>query len=379
MPEEWNTIQPEPPETTLDLELLKKEVGQRFPFYEMKFNRTTAAFFCRIDETALEENFDSLRRALTEKGYIPMLRYEQGEHIIYILQKQKKKERTIWINISLLVATIITTALTGSLLYMNYPDLWRVPNPVDIIKPENLIPGTLLFALPLMTILFVHEMGHYLVSKKHGVAASLPFFIPIPPILPDFNIGTFGALISSRDPMPNRKALLDIGIAGPLAGFLIALFVTAIGIATSSIVPVSQISSGEPILGSSLLFLFLSNVLLTVPPGFSLSLNLVAFAGWIGLLITSINLLPASQLDGGHIFRAVLGEKQKWAGWIAVFLMVFTGWFFFALLIVLMMGMQHPPPLNDATPLDTRRKWLFLVAVIILIICFIPFPISVAP
>jgi membrane-associated protease RseP (regulator of RpoE activity) len=375
MPDDWSNLEQTNKDTTLDIELLKREVGQRFPFYDMKFNINTAAFFCRIDEETLEEKFDSLRKSLSEKGYIPMFRYEKGEHIIYVIKKIKKKEKPIWINISLLIATIITTILTGSILYMGHFDIWNMPNVVNMFSIENLFNGAILFALPLMSILFVHEMGHYFISKKHGIRTSLPFFMPIPPIVPSFNIGTFGALISSRDPMPNKKALFDVGIAGPLAGFLVAIPVTIIGIATSETVPISQISSGEPLLGSSVLFILLSDMILQIPEGFALNMSLIAFAGWVGLLITSVNLLPAGQLDGGHIFRAFLGEKQKYAGWIAVFIMIFTGWLFFAIIIIFMMGMLHPPPLNDATELDINRKLLFFVALAILILCYIPYPI----
>jgi membrane-associated protease RseP (regulator of RpoE activity) len=113
---------------------------------------------------------------------------------------------------------------------------------------------------------------------------------------------------------------------------------------------------------------------LEIPSNASIELSLTAFAGWIGLLITSINLLPAGQLDGGHIFRAVLGDKQKYAGWIAIIIMIFTGWTFFALIIILLMGMMHPPPLNDTIDLDNKRKILFMISLCILIICFIPFP-----
>lgn len=376
MPDNWNPFRNENNVTNLDIELLKREVGQRFPFYEVKSNLNTVAFFCRIDEETLEGNFDSLRKSLSEKGYVPMLRYEKGEHTIYIIRKPKRKEKSIWINISLLIATIITTIITGSLLNMGYSEIQSVTNILDIFNINNLFSGTVFFALPLMSILFVHEMGHYFTSKKHGIKTSLPFFLPIPPILPGFNIGTFGALISSSDPMPNKKALFDVGISGPLAGFIIAIPVTAIGIATSEIVPISDFSSGEVILGSSFLFIILSNMIHIIPEGFALNLNSTAFAGWVGLLITSINLLPAGQLDGGHIFRAVLGKKQKYVGWIAVFIMIFTGWAFFAIIIVLMMGMMHPPPLNDDTDIDMKRKVLFFVALAILILCFIPFPIS---
>jgi membrane-associated protease RseP (regulator of RpoE activity) len=223
-------------------------------------------------------------------------------------------------------------------------------------------------------------MGHYFISKKHGIATSLPFFLPIPPILPSFNIGTFGALISSRDPMPNKKALFDVGISGPLAGFIVAIPVTAIGVFTAKVVPIVPLNllpEGQAVFGSSILIDLLSHAIRDIPKGFTIDMNPILFAGWVGLLITSINLLPAGQLDGGHIFRAVLGEKQKYAGWIAVFIMILTGWWFFAFIIIFLMGMMHPPPLNDHTEVDIRRKLLFFVALIVLIICFIPFPIYV--
>jgi membrane-associated protease RseP (regulator of RpoE activity) len=363
-----------------DIELLKIEVGKHFPFYDLRFNRKTSMFFVRIEEDTLESKFDSLRRSLSEKGFIPILKYEKGEHIIYVVKKQKRKEKPVWVNYLLLIATIITTILTGSILHLGFSDVWTMPNPIAVLNPINLLYGAFLFSLPLMSILIIHEMGHYLISKKHGIATSLPFFLPIPPVLPSFNIGTFGALISSRDPMPNKKALFDVGIAGPIAGFLVALPITAIGIATAKIVPIpieTSLQPGEAVFGSSILIEFLARGILNLPPGFTIDMNPILFAGWVGLLITSINLLPAGQLDGGHIFRAVLGENQKYAGWIAIFIMIFTGWFFFAIIIIFLMGMMHPPPLNDDTKLDNKRKLLFIVAIVVLIICFIPYPIVV--
>ena len=375
MSNNWNLFSNTDKASNLDIELLKKEVGQHFPFYDIKYNLNSAAFFCRIDKESLEENFDLLRKSLSEKGYIPMLRYEKGEHIIYVMNKPIRKEKSVLINITLLIATVITTVLTGSILYMGHFDIWTITNVINVFNIKNLFYGGMLFAFPLMSILFVHEMGHYFTSKKHGIKTSLPFFMPIPPILPSFNIGTFGALISSSDPMPNKKALFDVGISGPIAGFLVAIPVTILGIMFSIPAPLSEPVSGEIMLGGSILFSFLSSTILNIPAGTPIDLSLTAFAGWVGLLITSINLLPAGQLDGGHIFRAVLGRKQKYAGWIAIFILIFTGWTFFAIIIVFMMGMMHPPPLNDDTDIDLRRKLLFFVALIILVICFIPVPI----
>ena len=358
----------------LDIELLKKEVGQQFPFYDLKFDNNSAIFFCRIDKNSLEEKFDFLRESLKKQNYVPILRYEKGEDVIYVVKKPYRKEKSIWINIFLIFSTIITTVITGSILYIGYNDIWNIPDFLIIFNIDNLFYGGLLFAFPLMSILIIHEMGHYFSSKKHGIRSSLPFFIPVPPILPNFNIGTFGALISSHDPMPNKKVLFDVGISGPLAGFFIAIPVTIIGIMFSTPSITTDTIPGEFMLGPSILFTLLTSLILNIPYDTSIDLSLTAFAGWIGLLITSINLLPAGQLDGGHIFRAVLGEKQKYAGWIAVIIMIFTGWTFFALIIILLMGMMHPPPLNDNTNLDNKRKLLFFVALAILILCFIPFP-----
>lgn len=307
-----------------------------------------------------------------------MLKHEKGEDIIYVLKKPEGKEKPFWINIGLLVAVIVTTILTGSILYQGFYDLWSLPNPYDILKLENLLFGALLFALPLMSILFIHEMGHYLISKKHKIATSFPFFIPIPPILPNFNIGTFGAIISSKEPMPDKKALFDVGFSGPLAGFLVAIPVTIIGVVFADIIPVETIQnapSGTTIFGSSLLIDILVKFIHNLPATETIDMNPVLFAGWVGLLVTSINLLPAGQLDGGHIFRAAIGEKQKYVAWTAIIIMIFTGWWFFAFIILFMMGTSHPPPLNDKTKLDNKRKILFIIAILILLLCFIPFPI----
>ncbi|UCH72478.1 MAG: site-2 protease family protein [Thermoplasmatales archaeon] len=378
MSENWNSFETKDKTRNLDIDLLKDEVGKHFPFYDIKFNADTAVFFCTIDEETLEKNFDSLRISLSEKGYLPMLRYEKGEHILYVFRKPKRKEKSIWINIALLIATIITTILTGSILHIGETDIWSLSNITDIFAFKNIIIGAALFAFPLMSILFVHEMGHYYISKKHGISTSLPYFMPIPPIIPGFNIGTFGALIASRDAMPDKKALFDVGMAGPLTGFMVAVPVTIIGILSADIVPIIPISdlpTGETAIGFSLLIEILINSIKEIPNGFTISINPIFFAGWVGLLITSINLLPAGQLDGGHIFRAIFGEKQKYIGWVAVLILIFTGWLFFAFIIIFMMGASHPPPLNDKTEIGMKRKILFVVALIMLILCFIPFPI----
>ena len=371
----YNFNKPSQNQDPFDIEFLKQEIGLRFPFYDMRIMGDHVAFYCQIDKSIENVQFDNIRKSLSTQGYIPLLRHEHGEDVIYVIKKPLRKEKSKWLNFILLIATIITTILTGSLLNIGVNDLQSLENIMEVLYPENLFYGMIFFSFPLLSILAIHEMGHYFVSKRHGIHTSLPFFIPIPPILPGFNIGTFGALISSHDPMPNKKALFDVGISGPLAGFIVAVPVTIIGLMTSEFVKVSSVTQGEILLGSSLLFELLSMVFVSIPNGYALTLNPVAFAGWIGLLITSINLLPAGQLDGGHIFRSILGDKQKYAGYIAVFIMIFTGWVFFAILIIFLIGMNHPPPLNDEGTLDLKRRLLFIVAISILILCYIPYPI----
>ncbi|MCX6661634.1 MAG: site-2 protease family protein [Euryarchaeota archaeon] len=374
MPDNSNNFNQIPLEQPFDLELLQREVGQRFPFYDMKSNINTIAFFCRIDEETFEEKFESLRLSLVEKNYIPMIKYEHGEYILYVVKKpQSKKRKSVWVNLILLVATVFTTTLAGALQWVDIDQV----NWINMVSFPYLWQGFIFFSVPLMLILGVHEMGHYYASKKHHVDASLPYFIPLPP---PFLLGTFGALISTREPIPNRKALLDIGIAGPLCGFLVAIPISLIGFFLMQQQPLPIPSSGANIsLVSPLLLQWMQSL-------FSISGNYIIhptlFAGWVGIFLTAVNLLPAGQLDGGHIARAILKEKHKYISWMVIFVLAglsffYTGWLMFAIIILLFIGTQHQPPLNEITPLDTKRKLLGLVILIIFIVSFAPIPFGV--
>jgi len=247
---------------------------------------------------------------------------------------------------------------------------------MNMFSLQYLWQGFIFFSVPLLLILGVHEMGHYYASKKHHVDASLPFFIPLPP---PFLLGTFGALISTREPIPNRKALLDIGVAGPLCGFLVAIPISLIGFFLMQQQPIPLPSNGANIsLIPPLLLQWMQNL-------FSISGNYVIhptlFAGWVGIFLTAVNLLPAGQLDGGHVARAILKEKHKYVSWVVIFVLAglsffYTGWLMFAIIILLFIGTQHQPPLNEITKLDTKRKILGLAILIIFILSFAPIPFS---
>jgi Zn-dependent protease len=382
MPDKWNNFEQIPVEPPFDIDLLQREVGQRFPFYDMKSNINTVAFFCRIDEETLEEKFESLRLVLSEKNYIPMIRFEHGEHIIYIIKKPGgKKKKSVWINIILLVATVFTTTLAGSLQWVSINQARNGITNADFFmslsqsfQPEYILQGFLFFSIPLMLILGVHEMGHYYASKKHHVDASLPYFIPLPP---PFILGTFGALISTREPIPNRKALLDIGIAGPLCGFLVAIPVSILGFFLMQQHPIVVQSTEANINFIYPLLLQWMSSLFSIPQNAITHPTL--FAGWVGIFLTAVNLLPAGQLDGGHVARAILKEKHKYVSWMVIFILAglsffYTGWLMFAIIILLFIGTQHQPPLNEITRLDSKRKLLGLAILIIFILSFAPIP-----
>ncbi|MCI4369572.1 MAG: site-2 protease family protein, partial [Thermoplasmata archaeon] len=254
------------------------------------------------------------------------------------------------------------------------------------LTATDFLYGGLSFALPLMGILGLHELAHFLVARRHHVEASLPYFIPLPP--PFVLFGTFGAFISLREPFPDRKALLDIGASGPLAGFLLSIPVTLLGMWLSLHAPVLSVANcGPTILGSNYGNLEIGSSIFWAALGQFVPVSLVnlhpvALAGWVGLLVTAINLLPAGQLDGGHVFRALFGDRSRFASYGAVVGLLalgvvtsYFGWILFAGLIFLL-GVRHPPPLNDLSGLGVKRYLVGAAAVAILITGFVAVPIA---
>lgn len=275
---------------------------------------------------------------------------------------EEKKERFPFIHLLLLIATFLTTMLAGAL-----------QEGIDPIKQPHLIYKGLPFSLTLMLILGTHEIGHYLTSRKNGVKATLPYFIPAPSLL-----GTFGAFIKMKSPIPDRRVLLKIGVAGPLAGFLIALPATIIGLGISEVREPSQIKGGIS-LGSSILLSFLTKSILGVTDeSADIVLHPIAFAGWIGLFVTALNLLPLGQLDGGHIVYSLFKRGHKALSW-ATFIFLFPlglfweGWLFW-IMAVFIFGLKHPPLIDEITALEKEDKILGAIALIIFIITFIPVP-----
>lgn len=270
------------------------------------------------------------------------------------------------IHILLFIITFLSTLFAGA-----------IQTGVNIIENPGMIHKGFPFALTLMAILLAHELSHYFASKRHRVKATLPYFIPAPTI-----IGTFGAFIKMKSPIYTKKALLDIGISGPLAGFIISLIVSIIGLSYSRIVSLQEVKGGVT-LGDSLLFSILSNIILDYRPGIQdVLLHPVAFAGWIGLFVTSINLLPVGQLDGGHIAYALFGEKHEYFSKLFVLLMLLFGLFLWAgwavwAVLLLILGLRHPPILYNQIPLDGKRRFMGWLSFVILVFTFIPVPFKI--
>jgi|GEM_PF-81770 len=357
---------------------LRSLISEDFNVYDTRFNPQVAIFYVNLDEKTLEDNFDKVWRKLSEKGYIASIQAYEGEHVLVVERKPKQRFRSVNVNLILLIATIFTTVLTGSMQYASYENQADI---MAIFSPYYLFMGGVFFALPLMGILACHEMGHYLTAKRYGLAVSLPFFIPVPPPSP---LGTAGAFISMRDQIPSRKALFDIGVAGPVVGLIVAIPVTIIGFILTNIVasPVPEDSEGLVALGEPLLFIFLSYLF---PAKGNVLIHPMAFAGWVGFLVTSLNLLPIGQLDGGHVARALFGVKAKYIAYATVFLMITMSFLLFnfsyilLLLFVIFLGLVHPPPLNDISKLDKKRKMFGVFAFVLLIICFVPAPMTPIP
>jgi membrane-associated protease RseP (regulator of RpoE activity) len=269
------------------------------------------------------------------------------------------------IHVLLFLTTLLTTTMAGSFQAGVNPfaDPW-------------LLARGLPFSITLMSILLVHEMGHFVVSRWHGVEATPPYFIPGPPIL----IGTFGAFIRMRTPT-SRVALFDVGAAGPWAGFMVAIPAVLYGLAHSDVRPLVAATPGGLELGNSLVFGLLARLMLGVSPqDVTIMLHPVALAGWFGLFVTFLNLLPVGQLDGGHVVYALLGRAHRWvarAGVVIILVLAtlgWRGWFLWAVMVTVL-GLDHPPTLDDR-PLDPRRRVAAWLTIALFIGTFMAVPIQ---
>ncbi|MFQ5743298.1 MAG: site-2 protease family protein [Acidobacteriota bacterium] len=287
------------------------------------------------------------------------------------------------INLVLFLLTLASSAYWGFLQYQSFyaRDLRFVTmNPLR--APEAFLGG-LPFALAAITFLSAHEMGHYLACRSYGIAATLPYFIPMPPVIAPLLPGTMGAVIRIVGPIKSRRALFDIAVAGPIAGFLVAMPILAVGLSQSRVVGVVEQASGgylnmgEPLVWGMLAKLFGPQM----GSEQDLLLHPLAYVGWFALLVTAMNLLPVGQLDGGHILYVLLPRSHRLVSLVVLVLMLaagifyFPGWAVFAVVVFFLLGTRHPRPQRFEQELGSGRALLALAAVTILVGCFILVPV----
>ena len=354
-----------------------------------------------------EAAYDQLAEGLSPLGLMPLFRNGKDDQVILIVDERPKPGKApIWVNFLLLFLTFFSVMFTGATFAeTNMPD----PFSLSLVGFFQYVFTGWPFAIALLGILLAHELGHYLVGRARGENVTLPYFIPFP-----FSaFGTMGAFISMKEIPKNKKHLMDIGLAGPLIGLLVAIPVLFLGLSLSSLGPIeSNLSEGYVhfMEGNSIFYLLAKLItfgkLLPQPASFGdmspvlywlryfftgtpaplggldVQIHPVAWAGWAGLFVTGINLIPAGQLDGGHILFVLLGkEKAKKIfpfilGLMVVLGFFWNGWWFWGVLL-LIFGRRYAEPLDAITPIDKKRKILGVIALVIFVLIFIPVPLVI--
>ena len=326
--------------------------------------------------TPADEALVRLQSAFGENA-VPMIQQDEELGAAIVLMNRPSEEALLerptrpWLHWLLFGLTFLSTTWAGAL-----------HQGVNLLEQPSEIAVGLWYSVGLMLILGVHELGHYFMARHHGLNVSPPFFIPVP-----FALGTFGAFIQMKSPTRNRRALFDVAVAGPLAGLVIAIPALLIGLQTTEVLPpdakpaAAMMGHGTSA-GSSFLFALISKIALgdQLQDGYLLKLSPLAFAGWLGLLVTALNLMPIGQLDGGHMARAMFGRRvgetiSSVAMWSLFLLAIFVwpGLLFFALFIYFIAG-RGTPPLNDITPISPGRRWIGYATFVILALILIPLP-----
>ena len=277
------------------------------------------------------------------------------------------------IHLGLFLATLATTWLVGMAHYQSF--LGGLSGEF----PDVSWTSGVWYSAGVLGILGAHEFGHYFMCRRYGVNATLPYFIPAPTL-----VGTFGAVIRIRDGFPSRAALFDIGVAGPIAGFVVLVPLLIVGMSWSTIVRVPENFEGM-VLGTPLLFDLAARLFFdSLPEGHSLNIHPLVFAAWFGMLATALNLLPFGQLDGGHLMYALIGRRSIWVSYatvlVAILLTLYSmSWVVLTLMMLVMMllfGTRHPTVWNEYDGLDRTRIAVFVFAIVMLALCFTSAPVE---
>ncbi|MEX2030242.1 MAG: site-2 protease family protein [Anaerolineales bacterium] len=348
-----------------------------------------------------KDAYDRLKEPFAREGARVMLRLGPPAHLILAVVMPPPRPSNPLINAILFLATSVTVLMAGVANAAGYRVSDLGPGAPPTIDLSRDLPLGIVFAVSLLSILLAHEFGHYVAARIHGTSVSLPYFIPAPSVL-----GTLGAAILFKEPPRDRRTLLDIGLSGPVAGLVVALPILLVGLSLSQVARLPM--SGAGMEGNSVLYLLIKLIIKGqllpepvsyggVPPflywvryvltglpapagGLDVLLHPMAWAGWIGLLVTAFNLLPAGQLDGGHLIYVLIGNAADRILPFLIFGLVglgflWSGWWLWALLLFFV-GRGHSQPLDQITPLDARRKLAAILGLVLLVLIFMPVPFS---
>jgi membrane-associated protease RseP (regulator of RpoE activity) len=329
-----------------------------------------------------ESAYDQLDHLLQPGNQLALFREADGKHVIHIVQgRMHPRPRPWWPNALLFIVTVVCVLVVGTEMAINEiaNGSRAVAQPLIDNFPLELWRG-LPYTIAILLVLGSHELGHYFAARYHRLAVTLPYFIPAPLIS---LIGTFGAFIQLREPMRNRKVLLDVGAAGPLAGLVFAIPILLIGLATSKVGPITPNGMVE---GNSLLYALAKIVVFGhfLPSnGVDVYVNQLAWAGWTGLLVTALNLIPIGQLDGGHILYSLIGERARLLYYPIIGVMVLlvlngSGVWVLWVLMLVVFGRIYATPLDTITPMDNRRKVIAVIGLAMFVLTFVPVPFSTA-
>lgn len=359
---------PEADSTALDLRSHMADVFEPRDIRRGRDGRTWE-FYGRLIAPA-SDALTALKQPFSRLGYAPFIAASGHDDVVVAVPAAEVVARPArWgLHLALLLLTALTLVVTGAMLQAarSGPLLLSLGGALDALASHSRAGVT--FAAALLLILGAHEMGHYIAARRHRLLISLPYFLPAPP--PPLGLGTLGAFIAMRTPVPHRAALFDVALAGPLAGLVAAMPVLIVGLQQSPLVELPTPVS-PPLVAAALARLLRG----PLPDGVQVDwFAPLLFAAWLGLLVTAINLLPIGQLDGGHLAYAALGPNAIWLArltWVGLLLLIpfAPTWGLYAVL-TLLIGLRHPPPQDDITPLDGRRRLWALAAVIFLLLTF---------
>ncbi|MEM3730325.1 MAG: site-2 protease family protein [Candidatus Bathyarchaeia archaeon] len=333
-----------------DFEKLSQVVSSKFLVEEALLEHNVPTYYLKPQET--KRPFLELLKILDSLNLIAILRRHGNRIVLRIIPKPQTKPSNVIVNWVLFFATIGTTFFTGYLLSENITDP---------------IIGGAAFTIAIMAILGLHEMGHKLTANKEGIEATPPYFIPGPPPVGNFlGIGTFGAVIMQKSLPPNKDSLFDVGASGPIFSFILALVAMVVGLMFS---PIHKITGTESFLPSPLIFDLYAIFFIKLPSDYCILLHPVAFAGWVGMIVTMLNLMPAGMLDGGHVARSIFGEGARVILTVlSILLLVIEGFWPMAFFVLFMSTYRHPGPLDDVSSLSTGRKIFAVVLVVIFVL-----------